>query len=110
MILRRRIVTRCVEQCQKPQTTAGSDSGIAAASFGYAILRLSRFTILDARPPGDNSRAQQVSALEHAAAVADNHRSLPKLSDWVRSVADELRSRWPDTDIDYDTRKYLPRW
>ncbi len=84
--------------------------GIAAASLAYAILRLGRFSILDARPPGDNSRAQQVSTLEQASAVADTHRSLPHLTGWARGVAEALRRRWPDTDIDYDTSRYLPRW
>ncbi len=84
--------------------------GIAAASLAYAILRLGRFTILDARPPGENSRAQRVSALEHAAAVADSHRSLPHLSGWARSVAEALRQRWPDTDIEFDMSRYVPRW
>ncbi len=84
--------------------------GIAAASLAYAIMRLSRISILDARPPGERSRAQRVAALEQAAAVAEAHRTLTHLSGWARSAAEALRQRWPDTDIDFDTTRYVPRW
>jgi len=83
--------------------------GIAAASLGCAIERLDRISLLDARLSGDKSRAQRVAALEHAAAAADAHRSLKDLSGWARSVAQALRRRWPDTDIEFQSR-YVPRW
>lgn len=74
--------------------------GLAAACASWALLRLQRFATLDERPSGDHSRLQLVETLESAARTATAHRSLPALAGWLRSVAETLRNRWPDTDLD----------
>jgi hypothetical protein len=84
--------------------------GIAAGSLAFAIMRLGRLALLDTRPPGDLSRPQMVATLEAASAAADGHRALPHLSGWARSVAGELRQRWPDADLDFATDRYMPRF
>ncbi|WP_314175715.1 phosphotransferase [Streptomyces winkii] len=72
--------------------------GLAAACMSWALLRLRRFSLLDARTPGDDSRAQLVGTLESAARTAEFHRALPHLAGWVRRAAGVLRRRWPDAD------------
>jgi Phosphotransferase enzyme family len=84
--------------------------GLAAACMAFAIERLHRFPVLDSRPPGDHSRLNRIAALESAAAVAESHGALRHLTGWVRRLAEVLRRRWPDADVDlaaYDA--YTPR-
>jgi hypothetical protein len=73
---------------------------LAAACMSWALLRLHRFAMLDARAPGDHSRLQLVETLESAARTAEAHRALPHLAGWVRRTAGVLRRRWPDADLD----------
>jgi hypothetical protein len=73
---------------------------LAAACMSWALLRLHRLAMLDARAPGDDSRPQLVETLESAARTADAHRALPHLAGWVRRTAGVLRRRWPDADLD----------
>jgi len=74
--------------------------GMAAGCLGMAIERLSRFSKLDARSPGDESRVQLISTLEAACRGAEHHRSLPQLSGWLHCVIELLRARWPEADLD----------
>ncbi|MFC7109919.1 hypothetical protein ACFQQB_61760 [Nonomuraea rubra] len=84
--------------------------GLAAACVAYALARLHRLPVLEARPAGDDSRAQLVAALEAAAMTADAYRALPRLAGWCRRLGDALRRRWPDADIDVSTlAPYTPR-
>jgi len=53
------------------------------------------------RPPGDKSRPQLVETLEAAARVACTYRALPHTAGWTRAVAEQLRRRWPDADLDF---------
>ena len=73
---------------------------LASACMHWALLRLHRFAVLDARAPGDHSRLQLVETLESAARTAEAHRALPHLAGWARRTADTLRRRWPDADLD----------
>jgi aminoglycoside/choline kinase family phosphotransferase len=73
---------------------------LASACLHWALLRLHRFAVLDARAPGDHSRLQLVETLESAARTAEAHRALPHLAGWARRTADALRRRWPDADLD----------
>ncbi|MGH6958039.1 MAG: hypothetical protein ACREEW_15340 [Caulobacteraceae bacterium] len=83
---------------------------MAAACLAYALDRLGRFRLLDARAPGEGSRVQMVSTLEAAASVARRHRSLIHLAGWADRVAGWLRARWPDADADLSAyRPYTPR-
>lgn len=84
--------------------------GIAASCLAMAIERLHRLPKLDARTPGDQSRLQMVSTLDSAATAAERHNSLPRLSGWMRKIADALRRSWPDTDVALTTyRNYTLR-
>ncbi|MEV4172969.1 hypothetical protein [Nonomuraea sp. NPDC049709] len=84
--------------------------GLAAACVSWALARLTRLPALDARPAGDDSRAQLVATLEAAAGTADDHRSLPRLADLCRRLAAALRRRWPDADLDFTALPpYAPR-
>jgi hypothetical protein len=84
--------------------------GLAAACVAYALARLHRLPVLDSRPAGDDSRAQLVATLEAAASTAAAHRALPRLAGWCRHLADALRRRWPDADIDVAAlAPYTPR-
>jgi len=74
--------------------------GMAAGCLGMAVERLSRFSKVDARAPGDESRVQLISTLEAACRGAEHHRSLPRLSGWLQRVVELLRERWPDADVD----------
>ena len=74
--------------------------GLAAACMSWALLRLHRLAVLDARAPGDHSRLQLVETLESAARAAEAHRALPHLAGWARRAAGVLRRRWPDADLD----------
>ena len=74
----------------------------------WALLRLQRFAVLDARAPGDHSRLQLVETLESAARTAEAHRTLPHLAGWARRTADALRRRWPDADLDFTDRARFP--
>ena len=70
---------------------------MAAAAMTVAIERAAaRIAKVDARAPGDGSRAQMIATLESGARAATQHRSLPHLSGWCRALAEALRSRWPD--------------
>ncbi|MFJ2744417.1 phosphotransferase [Streptomyces sp. NPDC087440] len=74
--------------------------GLAAACLAWALVRLQRLPLLDARPPGDDSRAQLIATLEAAGRTAATYNSLPHLGGWARRVAALLRLRWPDADLD----------
>ncbi len=81
---------------------------LASACMCWALLRLQRFAVLDARAPGDHSRLQLVETLESAARTAEAHRTLPHLAGWARRTADALRRRWPDADLDFTDRARFP--
>jgi aminoglycoside/choline kinase family phosphotransferase len=81
---------------------------LAGACMHWALLRLHRFAVLDARAPGDHSRLQLVETLESAARTAEAHRTLPHLAGWARRTAGALRRRWPDADLDFTDRARLP--
>ncbi|MGW5162414.1 hypothetical protein ACWEPN_43665 [Nonomuraea wenchangensis] len=82
--------------------------GLAAACLWYALVRVERLPALDARPPGDDSRAQLVATLEAAAGVAKG--MLPHLAGWAGRTAELLRRRWPDADRDLGgLPPYTPR-
>ena len=80
--------------------------GMAAGCLGMAVERLSRFSKVDARAPGDESRVQLVSTLQAACRGAEHHGSLPQLTGWVHGVIELLRERWPDADA--DTAQFEP--
>ncbi|MEU1285022.1 hypothetical protein [Kitasatospora sp. NPDC005856] len=82
--------------------------GLAAACISWAIVRLQRFALLDARSPGDGSRPQLVETLEAAARTAETCRALPHLTGWSRRTADLLRRRWPDADLDFTGQATFP--
>lgn len=82
---------------------------LAAACASWALLRLQRFGLLDERVPGDHSRLQLVETVESAARTAMAHDAVPALAGWLRQVADTLRRRWPDADVDLSDRAYAPR-
>ena len=85
-------------------------SGIAAACLAFAVERLHRFPYVDRRTPGHLSRVQMISTLESAADTATAHGSFPHLAGWARTVADLLRRRWRDADVDPRRyRSYTPR-
>ncbi|MFC4536692.1 hypothetical protein [Sphaerisporangium dianthi] len=73
---------------------------LAAACVFFALVRLQRLPLLDTRAPGDDSRLQLMATLEATARTAEAHHTLPHLTGWARRVADLLRRRWPDTDLD----------
>lgn len=82
---------------------------LAGACASWALLRLQRLAVLDARSPGDGSRLQLVHTLEAAARTADAHHALPRLAGWLWTAASVLRRRWPDADVDFtDSVKYPP--
>jgi hypothetical protein len=84
--------------------------GLAAACAASAISRLNRFTVVDQRAEGDLSRVQMVSTLEAAARTAEDHAALPQLRGWLHEVAEFLRRRWKDADVDLAAyRSYAPR-
>jgi aminoglycoside/choline kinase family phosphotransferase len=93
----RRALARGVPEAQDDQRYGFA---LAAACMSWALLRLHRLAMLDARAPGDDSRPQLVETLESAARTADAHRALPHLAGWVRRTAGVLRRRWPDADLD----------
>jgi hypothetical protein len=66
----------------------------------FALARLWRLPVLDARPPGDDSRPQLVAVLEATAHAAQTHQALPHLAGLCRRLAEVLRARWPDADVD----------
>ena len=81
---------------------------LASACMSWALSRLHRFAVLDARAPVDHSRLQLVETLESAARTAEAHRALPHLAGWARRVAGGLRRRWPDADLDLTDRARFP--
>lgn len=84
--------------------------GLASACLTWAATRLTRFPALDARAPGENSRLQMVLTLDAAARAAEHHRALPHLAGWAHRVAQALRRRWPDADVDRTAYPaYTPR-
>ncbi|MFI6927213.1 hypothetical protein ACIBIZ_45270 [Nonomuraea spiralis] len=65
---------------------------------------------MDGRAAGDGSRAQLVSTLEAAASTAREQHALPHLAVLCQRLAEALRRRWPDADIDLTTLEpYTPR-
>ncbi|MEV1171479.1 hypothetical protein [Nonomuraea sp. NPDC049784] len=83
---------------------------LAAACVAFALAGLRRLPVLDARPSGDDSRTQLVAILEAAAHTAQTHRALPQLAGLCRHLAEALRRRWPDTDVDITAlAPYTPR-
>ncbi|MEV7405387.1 hypothetical protein AB0N93_33965 [Streptomyces sp. NPDC091267] len=83
--------------------------GLAPACMSWALVRLQRFTLLDTRSPGDDSRLQLIETLEAAARTAQYHRTLPHLTTWVGRIATLLRRRWPDSDQDLtDPARFPP--
>ncbi|MFB9679484.1 hypothetical protein [Streptosporangium vulgare] len=84
--------------------------GLASACLTWAATRLTRFPALDARAPGENSRLQMVLTLDATARAAEHHRALPHLAGWAHRVAQALRRRWPDADVDRTAYPaYTPR-
>ncbi|NUP51143.1 MAG: hypothetical protein HOW97_28105 [Catenulispora sp.] len=82
---------------------------LGAACTSWALLRLQRLPVLDARAPGDHSRLQLIETLEATARTAEAHHTLPHLSGWLRSTATALRRRWPDADVDLtDAARFPP--
>ncbi|MFB4286306.1 hypothetical protein ACBI99_01610 [Nonomuraea sp. ATR24] len=85
-------------------------TALAAACVAFALARLSRRHRLDGRPAGDDSRAQLVTSLEAAASAAREHRALPYLAGLCLHLAEALRRRWPDADVDTAAlAPYTPR-
>lgn len=82
--------------------------GFTAACIAKALDRLRRFPVLDQRRTGDQSRPQMICTLEAAVRVGQRYNVLPNLSGWMAQVADYLRLRWPDADID-GSSAYVPR-
>lgn len=83
---------------------------MAAACLAMAFERLGRAPVLERRPAGDASRVQMVATLEAAAGAARRHGALADLAGWTRRVAEGLRARWPDTDVDLAAyAPYTPR-
>ncbi|MGW8881816.1 hypothetical protein [Streptomyces mirabilis] len=83
--------------------------GLAAACASWALVRLQRFALLDARSQGDHSRLQLIATLEAAADTAQTCRALPHLTTWIRRIATVLRHRWPDADQDFaDSASFPP--
>ena len=82
--------------------------GLAAARLSWALVRPQRFALLDARPPGDDSRLQLVETPEAAARTATAHRALPHLAGWGSRTAGLLRRRWPDADLDVTDADAFP--
>jgi hypothetical protein len=84
--------------------------GLSAAGLLYALMRLGRLALLDTRPSGDASRLQMVSTLGAASRTAERFKSLPELRGWIDRLADALRRRWPETDVDLASLEpYSPR-
>jgi hypothetical protein len=79
---------------------AAFGKGVSAAGLLFALMRLGRLRVLDARPPGHESRRQMVSTLSAASRAARRFGCLPGLRGWVERLAEALRKRWPDADID----------
>lgn len=106
----RRALARAVPEAEDD---ARYGLALASACFSWALLRLERAPVLDAREPGHPSRLQLIATLEAAAGTAEAHSALPALAGWLRRVAEVLRRRWPDADQDFtDTARfppYLPR-
>lgn len=65
------------------------------------IQRLHRFQKNDERPPGHERRAQMVATLESAVVSLREFQVLAALADWLEEASVRLRSRWPDTDMDF---------
>lgn len=88
--------------------------GLTAACIWWALQRLRRFPKLDARLPGDGSRPQLVETLEAAARAGGERRAFPQTTGWLRSIAEHLRRRWPDADLDLSgpaaMAPYSPRY
>ncbi|MER5625839.1 hypothetical protein ABT061_32860 [Streptosporangium sp. NPDC002544] len=83
---------------------------LTAACVAFALTRLWRLPVLDTRSPGDDSRAQLVATLEAAASVAREHHALPQLAGLCQRLAEALRRRWPDADVNFTAlASYAPR-
>lgn len=78
------------------------DRGIAAGCVAMALDRCGNLPKMDARPPGETSRAQRVATLESAAAAIRARRCWPAIVDWMTTLAQALRKRWPDADVDFE--------
>ncbi|HET6795017.1 MAG TPA: phosphotransferase, partial [Acidimicrobiales bacterium] len=70
--------------------------GISSAGLGYALHRLGRLPVLDARPAGHESRRQMITTLAAAVRTARRFGCLTGLAGWVENLGDRLRRRWPD--------------
>jgi len=85
-------------------------AGLAAACLGLACVRMERFATLDARPAGEASRVQMISTLEAAVGVAHARGVLIDAAGWMDGLAQWLRRRWPDADVDLGGyAAYTPR-
>jgi hypothetical protein len=93
-----------------PQATDDAlfGEGMAAVCLCEAADRLSRFAILDARPPGHDSRLQMVFTLDAAAAAAARHGAFPRFAGWCERAGAWLRRRWPDANRS-EVAPYTPR-
>lgn len=82
---------------------------LAAACMSWALIRLQRLALLDARSPGDPSRLQLNATLEATALPAAIHEALPHLTAWIRRIAGALRHRWPDANQGLaDSERFTP--
>jgi hypothetical protein len=59
-----------------------------------------RFPVVDARAPGDDSRAQLVATLEAAARTVVAYHARPQRAGWAHRLARRLRGSRPDADRD----------
>ncbi|MFI6295999.1 hypothetical protein ACIBEJ_30695 [Nonomuraea sp. NPDC050790] len=85
-------------------------TALAAACVAFALARLWRLRVLDRRAAGDDSRTQLVAVLEAAASTARQHHALPQLAGFCQRLAEALRRRWPDADVDLAAlAPYTPR-
>ncbi len=88
---------------------AAYGQGVSAAALLFALMRLAGLHVLDARPRGHESRRQMVSTLSAASRAAKRFGCLPGLRGWVERLAEALRMRWSDANIDIaDIEPYSP--
>lgn len=76
-------------------------SGLSAACALRTLNKLMRFEKLDSREHGHHSRRQLVTTIERAAATMQRSGHLAALRGWLVDVADALRLRWPDADVEF---------
>lgn len=86
------------------------DTGVAAGCIAMGFERCGNLTVMDRRPPGHPSRTQRLATVEAAACAAEARGCWSALSDVLRDLAQVLRHRWPDADVDLsELRPYTPR-